>query len=59
MEENSKGSWHNWEISRDKQVDDAAIYVRARDFAQSIDSGDVVVKHHNDDGQEKSDEVPF
>ena len=59
MEENSKGSWHNWEISREKQVDDAAIYVRARDFAQSIDSGDVVVKHQNDDGQEKSDEVPF
>jgi hypothetical protein len=59
MEENSKGSWHNWEISREKQVDDAAIYVRARDFAQSIDSGDVVVKHQNEDGQEKSDDVPF
>jgi hypothetical protein len=23
MEENSKGSWHNWELSREKQIDDA------------------------------------
>ena len=59
MEENSKGSWHNWEISREKQVDDAALYVRAKDFSTTIDSGDVVVKHQNEEAQNKSDDVPF
>ncbi len=59
MEENSKGSWHNWDLVREKQVDDATLYKRAKDFAASIRSGDVVVKHQNDDGQEKSNEVPF
>ncbi len=43
MEENSKGSWHNWEITREEQVSEQSLYIRARDFATSIDSGDVVV----------------
>ena len=59
MEENSKGSWHNWEISREKQVNDAALYIRAKDFSTTIDSGDVVVKHQNEEAQNKSDDVPF
>lgn len=59
MEENSKGSWHNWEITREEQVSEQALYIRARDFATSIDSGDVVVKHQNEEGQEKSDDIPF
>jgi hypothetical protein len=59
MEENSKGSWHNWEMVREKQVNEATLYKRAKEFAASIRSGDVVVKHQNDDGQEKSNEVPF
>lgn len=59
MEENSKGSWHNWEILREKQVNDAALYIRAKDFSATIDSGDVVVKHQNEEAQNKSDDVPF
>ena len=59
MEENSKGSWHNWEITREEQVSEQSLYIRARDFATSIDSGDVVVKHQNEEGQEKSDDIPF
>ena len=59
MEENSKGSWHNWEISRETQVEDAALYVRAKDFSTTIDSGDVVVKHQSEEAQNKSDDVPF
>lgn len=59
-EENSKGSWHGWEIALEKQVDDMAIYGQAKAFAQSIQSGDVEVKHQRegDDG-DTSDDIPF
>tara|TARA_R100001126_G_scaffold102451_1_gene86660 strand:- start:6889 stop:7668 length:780 start_codon:yes stop_codon:yes gene_type:complete len=60
MEENSKGSWHNWELSRDKQIDDANLFRRAKEFAASITSGDVVVKHQNEEsGNETDNSVPF
>lgn len=44
-EENSKGSWHGWEMSRIGPVEDGQIYMQAKQFAESIMSGDVVVKH--------------
>jgi len=44
-EENSKGSWHGWEMSRVGPVTDGALYMQAKQFAESISSGDVVVKH--------------
>jgi hypothetical protein len=59
MEENSKGSWHNWELSREKQIDDANLFRRAKEFAASITSGDVVVKHQNEEAGNASDDVPF
>jgi hypothetical protein len=40
-------------------VDDAALYVRAKDFSTTIDTGDVVVKHQNEEAQNNSDDVPF
>jgi hypothetical protein len=52
-EENSKGSWHGWEMSRKEPVSSADIYGKAKAFAESIKKGNVVVKH------ESSDEVPF
>tara|TARA_R110000751_G_scaffold64667_2_gene132736 strand:- start:4387 stop:5175 length:789 start_codon:yes stop_codon:yes gene_type:complete len=62
-EENSKGKWHNWDMSRIGPVpeDDKAIYLRAREFRASISSGDVVVKHQNQSNSTSvnEDEVPF
>ena len=59
QEENSKGSWHNWEMTREGPITDAAIYKRAKDFYDSINSGDVVVKHQDDSAPTQSDDVPF
>jgi len=60
-EENSKGSWHGWEMSRVGPVEDLALYNRAKDFAKSITDGEVVVKHQDDSagGGNVSDDVPF
>jgi hypothetical protein len=59
MEENSKGSWHGWEMSVDDAVKDLDLYNRAKAFADSISAGDVVVKHAEDDNSATSDDVPF
>ena len=53
-EENSKGSWHGWEMSRKDPVNSADIYAKAKSFAESIKKGSVVVKHEKDDN-----EAPF
>lgn len=63
-EENSKGSWHGWEISLEGPVTDASLYMRARDFSSSIAAGDVVVKHEEESGashgsRPSDDEIPF
>jgi hypothetical protein len=60
-EENSKGSWHGWEMSRVGPVEDRAIYQRGKDFATSITAGDVVVKHQDDSVSDNNlnDDVPF
>ena len=47
-EENSKGSWHGWEMSVDGPITDVGLYGRAKAFADSITAGDVVVKHTED-----------
>ena len=59
QEENSKGSWHNWEMSREGPITDAGVYKRAKDFYESIASGDVVVKHQDDNASQGSNDVPF
>jgi len=61
QEENSKGSWHNWEMSREGPIKDSGIYKRAKDFYESIASGDVVVKHQSEDEPQttSNNEVPF
>ena len=56
LEENSKGSWHGWEVSRKGPVSDMGVYNQAKVFAESINKGDVVVKHQQD---ETSDNPPF
>jgi len=61
LEENSKGSWHGWEMSRVGPVEDMATYQRAKEFAESITSGDVVVKHQDESGggNMPNDDIPF
>jgi hypothetical protein len=56
-EENSKGSWHGWEMSVDSAIADAGLYGRAKAFADSITSGDVVVKHT--DEESPNADIPF
>jgi hypothetical protein len=56
-EENSKGSWHGWEMSCEGVIQDGDLYARAKAFAESITAGEVVVKHTDDD--EKGDKTPF
>jgi len=57
QEENSKGSWHGWEMSLEGPITDMALYSRAKQFADSITSGDVVVKHTED--ETVSGDTPF
>lgn len=57
-EENSKGSWHGVEMSLKKQVDDVHQYKSAKTFAESVEKGDVNVKHTQDSDKE-SEDIPF
>lgn len=52
-ESNDKGKWHGWEIERIGQVEDAGVYEMAKQFASSINAGDVKVKHQ-DESSDKS-----
>jgi hypothetical protein len=59
-EENTKGSWHGWQISKDSVVSDPSIYAEAKLFAESILAGQVSVKHVREEEKTSSDEdVPF
>ena len=59
-EENSKGAWHGWDMSREGPVEDASTYQRARTFAQSITDGEVIVKHEGDTpASNETDDIPF
>tara|TARA_R110002012_G_scaffold3379_1_gene15739 strand:- start:447 stop:1229 length:783 start_codon:yes stop_codon:yes gene_type:complete len=58
-EENSKGSWHGWDMGLEGVVEDYALYGQGKAFAASIGSGDVQVKHSQDGDDPKSDEIPF
>ena len=48
-EENSKGSWHGWEMSRVGPITDKGLYVKAKEFHDSISEGDVLVKHEQEE----------
>lgn len=66
-EENSKGSWHGWEMSVVGPVQDAGTYAAAKDFNQKIEDGEVNVKHENEGGSNNpapksdmpDDDIPF
>lgn len=48
-ESNDKGKWFGWEIERVCSVEDASVYMAAKQFAQSINAGEVKVKHEGDE----------
>jgi hypothetical protein len=48
-ESNDKGKWFGWEIERIGSVEDAGVYMAAKQFAQSINAGEVKVKHEGDE----------
>ena len=53
-EENSKGSWHGWEMSRKEPVSSADVYAKAKAFAESISVGNVKAKHGEADKKDSS-----
>lgn len=57
QESNDKGKWFGWEIERIGSVEDLNLYQAAKAFAESINSGEVKVKHQ--DESEASQNVPF
>ena len=60
QEENSKGSWHGWEMSVEGVVTDMGLYQRAKSFSESIMAGDVTVKHVDEDDRGMNrDDIPF
>jgi len=58
-ESNDKGKWFGWEIERVGPVDSADVYQACKAFAQSINAGDVKVKHEHAEGSASSDATPF
>jgi len=69
QEQNDKGTWFGWEVSRTRSLDpsqdeDAYLFEQGVDFAKSIKAGDVEVREDksassntkNDDGD---DDIPF
>ena len=57
-EENSKGSWHGWDISLEGVVENGAHYKQAKEFSESILRGEVEVKH-TEDGAGAGEDAPF
>ena len=59
-QENSKGSWHGWEVSLEGTVSDPNLYHSAKAFGESANSGQVEVKHQQDGSSETLDDsIPF
>lgn len=58
-EENSKGSWHGWEIALEGQVQDVGFYHMAKEFEKSINAGEVTVKHTDGEEERGEENAPF
>ena len=48
-ESNDLGNWFGWDITRVGPVEDANIYHQAKAFAESVDKGEIKVKHEEDE----------
>jgi len=60
-QENAKGSWHGWEVALEGKVQEINMYHAAKVFGESVDSGQVNVKHQQDAPTNAGldDSVPF
>ena len=59
-QENSKGSWHGWEVALEGQVPDLNLYHAAKVFGDSVDSGNIEVRHQQEGSSESLDDsIPF
>ena len=59
-ESNDKGKWFGWEIERVGAVESSDIYMACKAFAQSVNAGDVKVKHEGaEDGVSRAVPEPF
>ena len=56
-EENSKGSWHGWDITLQGQIEDMQHSAASKAFNESIGLGDVKVKHTQEGADD--DKAPF
>ena len=53
-ESNDKGQWFGWEVSHVGAIEDANVFQGAKAFATSVSSGDVKVKHSDEEATSPS-----
>jgi len=53
-ESNDKGQWFGWEVGHIGAIEDADVFQGAKAFAASVSSGDVKVKHADEDSTASS-----
>jgi hypothetical protein len=53
-ESNDKGQWFGWEVGHVSAIEDAGVFQSAKAFAASVSSGDVKVKHADEDATASS-----
>ena len=45
---NDQGTWFGWEVNRVGPVEQQELYETAKNFAESVDKGEVKVKHEEE-----------
>ena len=53
-ESNDKGQWFGWEVGHVGAIEDASVFQGAKTFATSVSSGDVKVKHSDEEAASTS-----
>jgi hypothetical protein len=53
-ESNDKGQWFGWEVGHVSAIEDASVFQGAKTFATSVSSGDVKVKHSDEEATSPS-----
>lgn len=56
-ESNDKGKWFGWEVEKIGPIEDADMYVAAKQFAATVTSGEAKVKHASEDAADTA--TPF
>ena len=59
QQQNDKGTWFGWEVTKTGPVQDPSLYQQAKSFAESVSRGDVKVKHGESTVSEKNSEAHF